>query len=147
MGSPWPTSFVPKSALAVKWGLGTPLRRNIWPEAVWESPAIPCRRQPVCTGSFHKQNTKPEILCFHLTHLPASPLWLLGYQPQGGRSRSGLIPGTFAQLCLRVGRPRSQGRVFPVGPATPGRGRGAGPPLSLSLSHPLPGSCSEGGGG
>lgn len=84
MGSPWPTSVVPQPALAVKWGLGTPWRRSIWPKAVWESPAIPCRRQPVLTGSFHKQHTKPEILCFHLTHLPASPLRLPGYQRGGG---------------------------------------------------------------
>lgn len=35
-------------------------------------------------GSFHKPNTKPEILCFHLTHLPASPLRLPGDQPRVG---------------------------------------------------------------
>lgn len=73
---PGPTSVVLKPALGVRWGLGTPCRRSIWLKVVWESPTIPSRRQPVLPGSFHKQNTKPEILCFHLTHLLASPLRL-----------------------------------------------------------------------
>lgn len=109
MGLPWPTSFVSRPELAVRLGPGTPLRRSIWPKAVWESPTVPYGRQPVRTGSFHKQNTKPEILCFSLTHLPASPLRLLGYQSQGGRSRSGLIPRTFGQLRAPVGEQKGPG--------------------------------------
>lgn len=145
-GLPGPTSVVPKPALAVRWGLGTPRRRSIWPKAVWESPTTPCRRRPVLPGSFHKPNTKPEILCFHLTHLPASPLRWPGDQPRVGvgRSCSGLIPGTCAQLRWRTERPRSQGCGPQVPPATPGGGRGARPPLSTPC---LRAAVKDGGGG
>lgn len=87
MGFSRPMGFVPKPAVAVKGVPGIPWGRSPSPEAVWESPATPCRREPAFTGSFHKQNTKPEILCFSLTHLPVSPQRLPGYQPQGGRRR------------------------------------------------------------
>lgn len=58
MGSCWPTGFVPKPALAVKWGLGIPKRRSIWPEAVWESPTTPCRKGACAHREFSQTKHK-----------------------------------------------------------------------------------------
>lgn len=99
MGSPRPTGFVPTSALAGKWGLCILIRRSIWPEAVWESPTTPFGKKSAFTRSVHKQNTKPEILGLHLTHMSVFPVgcWVTNHRV--GRANP-VHPLNFWQLKL-----------------------------------------------
>lgn len=104
-------------------GSGHSLKRSIWPEAVWESPTTPCRKgvcvHRECSQTEHK--ARDSGLAFD-SSVCLSP-WLLGYQPQGGRSQSGSSQELLAAQ-VRKQRPGSPGCIPGRYHPTPGEVEG-----------------------